>query len=170
MPVTKLFSFCTPCAGVSTIHVKDAGVGSTFPEVSTALTLYVWVPKARLLKVMGLVQLGKGFESKLHWKLAIPTLSVPVNVMVIIFDNVAAAEGLVRDKTALFPSTAFAIAVFGGTVSGGIVFALVAVIAGVSECPLVLLKLIKLLKVAPLSVLLLYTTSRLPTESSFQTI
>jgi hypothetical protein len=33
------------------VHVKEAGVGSVFPAVSTALTLYAWVPKARLLQV-----------------------------------------------------------------------------------------------------------------------
>ena len=33
------------------VHVKEAGVGFVFPAVSTALTLYAWVPKARLLQV-----------------------------------------------------------------------------------------------------------------------
>jgi hypothetical protein len=35
--------------------------------------------------------------------------------MIIFFDTVAATDGFVRDKTALFPSTAFVIDVFGGT-------------------------------------------------------
>ena len=135
--------------------MKEAGVGSAFPAVSIAFALNVWVPKARLLKVMGLVQLAKGFPSKLHWKFAIPTLSVPVNVRVIFFDTVAAEDGLARGKTALFPSTAFVFEVLGDTVSEGTLFTLVPVIVGVHDFSSVLLKLMGDSKVAPLSILLL---------------
>jgi hypothetical protein len=55
----------------STAHVYSSGVGSMFPEKSSARTPNVWVvPSARLLIVFGLVQTCQSLSSVLsrrHW-------------------------------------------------------------------------------------------------------
>ena len=61
--------FWTASAGVSIFQLKLAGVESTFPAKSTALTLKVWIPDAKLVKVVvGDAQLVEenAKSSKLH--------------------------------------------------------------------------------------------------------
>ena len=41
---------------VSTVHVNESGSGSSFPAKSTAATVNMYVPSARSLYVLGLVQ------------------------------------------------------------------------------------------------------------------
>jgi hypothetical protein len=53
------------------VQLKIAGVGSTLPDVSIALTWNVWLPGARLLLLLntftGLLQRAAGRPSILHW-------------------------------------------------------------------------------------------------------
>ena len=43
-------------AVVSTVHVNEAGVGSTFPTPSTAATVKLYLPSAKLVNSLGLIQ------------------------------------------------------------------------------------------------------------------
>ena len=55
-------------ATVSTVQVEVAGDWSTFPKVSVARTLKVWLPSARPPYVLGEAQLEKAAVSSLHSK------------------------------------------------------------------------------------------------------
>src|SRR5215208_4583795 len=64
-----------PCAGgcalgpvVSTVQVRLAGVVSTLPAVSIALTWKVWEHSLKLVQLVGEEQLVKAAPSRLHWK------------------------------------------------------------------------------------------------------
>jgi hypothetical protein len=52
---------------VSIVHVLLAGVGSTFPAGSVALTWNVWPPAASPVYGLGLVQPANAAPSRLHW-------------------------------------------------------------------------------------------------------
>ena len=67
-------------AVVSTVQVKEAGLASLFPALSTARTWKVWLPSARLARLCGLVQALKPPLSRSHSKLAtpLPVPSLPV--------------------------------------------------------------------------------------------
>ena len=69
---------------VSTVHFHKAGVGSSFPTASTAATVNMYVPSARSLYVLGLVQsvVSPGGDI-VHTKDSASSLGIPENVKVI---------------------------------------------------------------------------------------
>src|SRR5262245_24796487 len=98
-----------------TNQLNVAGVGSTLPDVSTALTWKTWVPLGRLMKLAGLAQALNAALSRLQAKPLTATLSLPVKVNLI-------ADELILAPLAIglpLPSTAAVIVVSGGTVSVG---------------------------------------------------
>ena len=77
-------------AVVSTVHVHKAGVGSTFPTASTAATVKLYVPSAKLVNSLGLIQ-GSIVPPPpviVHTKWSTSWLGLPENVKVIELDEV----------------------------------------------------------------------------------
>src|SRR5215510_2288473 len=92
-------------AVVSTVHVNDAGVGSTFPTPSTAATVNVYVPSGKLGKSLGLVHgsiVPPPGPVLVHIKWSTSSLGLPENVKLIELDEVVVplATGLLLPSIA----------------------------------------------------------------------
>src|SRR5262245_6083282 len=76
-------------AVLSTVHVNDAGVGSSFSASSTAATVNVYVRSGKLGKSLVLVQ-SKSVSSPVivHTKWSTSSLGIPENVKLIELDEV----------------------------------------------------------------------------------
>ena len=79
---------------VSTVHVKLAGVGSTFVAASTARTWNVCDPSARPVYVCGLVQGAKPAPSRAQSNVAPTSLEVNVNVAEVEFVGFVGVDGV----------------------------------------------------------------------------
>ena len=86
-----LVDACSPfiCSELEEALVKQSGKGFNYTEHSEVIRDYDIDLYNKCIEDYK----EEGFPSKLHWKFVIPTLSVPVNVIVIFFDTVAAADG-----------------------------------------------------------------------------
>src|SRR5215510_9340810 len=92
-------------AVVSTVHVNDAGVGSTFPTPSTAATVNVYVPSGKLGKSLGLVHgsiVPPPGPVIVHTKWSTSSLGLPENVKLMELDEVVVplATGLLLPSIA----------------------------------------------------------------------
>jgi hypothetical protein len=72
-------------AVVSIVHVRLAGLGSTLPAASVALTWKVWLVAARPVYVRPLVQEVNVAVSSAHWKVEPDSVDVNVNVAPVAF-------------------------------------------------------------------------------------
>jgi hypothetical protein len=70
---------------VSTVHVRAAGVGSVFPTASVARTCTVWLPSARPVYVLGLVQAANAPASSLHWNVLLASVEVNEKLALVAF-------------------------------------------------------------------------------------
>ncbi len=93
----------TAGAVVSMVHVALAGVGSGLPAGSVAVTVKLWVPSARPVKVAGVVQVEASALSRMQVKVA-GSLAENVNVAAVVLT---------------VPVGPVSMTVFGAVVSGG---------------------------------------------------
>jgi len=82
-------------AVVSTVQVRVAGVGSTFPAISAARTSKVWLPSESALYAFGLEHGENGAPSSLHSKLDPGSLEVNVNAAAVALVGSAGPEPIV---------------------------------------------------------------------------